>query len=393
MMSSFSSGLRVRPPGLAASFSYAVPTPPPPARDDSGVMKAPAGAWGDLEYHYIYLEASEHVVSHFKMPAATPKWTFVGKSLDEIAALFEAARVPEDWIRMWMRQPCLMEGAGVVHILPPMEHLEALMPEQRALIFSELAKHPENEFHRDPVFITSGSVEEFLRHTGISQENATWFGRMCYRRGRVLCFSDLPALLARARNSSEAMRFMKLCTRTRGIVARLRVTDQTDFQAVMNYWSDGERRKDVLPILLSLADLRNSIDLIHLLPPLARKLLNGYPPFELAIKGRMPDCHWSSLNFFNYEPRDYFLDTRLAATHVMEHFTQIAAPYRYGDRLLFLNAAQHCFHSCVYIGADIVFTKNGDNAANPWILSHLTDLEQIYLSNGGGYIQGYRSKH
>ncbi len=354
-------------------------------------MRCPPGPWGEIEYHYIYLEASEHVVSHFKMPAATPKWTFPGKSVEQIAEIFEFARIPEDWIERWLRPPCMVVSSTAIHILPPLEHLEALMPEQRALIFTELAKYPENEFHRDPVFITSGSVDEFLRNTGIAQDHARWFARMCYRRGRVLCFSDLPALLARARNSSEAMRFMKLCTRTRAIVARLRVTDQTDFNAVTGYWSDEERRKDVLPLLLSLAELRHSIDVIHLLPPLARKLLNGYPPFELAIKGRMPDCHWSSLNFFNYEPRDYYLDTRLAASHVVENYTQVPAPYRYGDKLLFLTAAQHCFHSCVYIGGDIVFTKNGDNAANPWILSHLSDLEQIYLSNGGGYVQAYRA--
>jgi hypothetical protein len=132
-----------------------------------------------------------------------------------------------------------------------------------------------------------------------------------------------------------------------------------------------------------------------LLPPFVRKLLNGYPPFELAVKGRMPDCHWSSLNFFNYEPRDYFLDTRLASSHVLENYQPVEAPYRYGDKLFFLTPENHCFHSCVYIAGDIVFTKNGDNAANPWILTHLGDLEQVYLSRSGvtGRTQAYRRRH
>jgi hypothetical protein len=176
------------------------------------------------------------------------------------------------------------------------------------------------------------------------------------------------------------------------MIARLRVSEQTDFKALLAYWSDNERRKDVLPLLWSLAESHQSIDIIHLLPPFVRKLLNGYPPFELAIKGRMPDCHWSSLNFFNYEPRDYYLDTRLASSHVLENFEPATAPYRYGDKLLFLTPQMHCFHSCVYIAGDIVFTKNGDNAANPWILMQLGDLEQIYLSGGRGEIRTYRQR-
>jgi hypothetical protein len=220
-----------------------------------------------------------------------------------------------------------------------------------------------------------------------------WFARSCYRRGKVLCFSDVRAFVARARSAAEAVRFMKLCTRTRAIVARLRVTDQTNLDALLAYWTDDERRKDMKPLLQSIAAQRVSIDIAHLLHPLARKLLNGYPPLELAVKGRMPDCHWSSLNFFNYEPRDYYLDTRLAASHVLESFDPVEGPYRYGDKLLFMTADQRAFHSCVFIAADIVFSKNGDNAANPWILTHLGDLEQIYLSGEGGRIQGYRNRH
>jgi hypothetical protein len=356
------------------------------------MLRCDPGPWGEIEYHYIYLEASEHVVSHFKMPAATPRWTFPGATTERLVTLFQAAQIPADWVTHWLSPACFMTAGGHMHVLPPMPHLEALTPEQRSVIYAELAKHEQNEYHRDPVFITSGSVDEFLRHSGIAADHARWFARMCYRRGRVLCFSDIAALVSRARSSTEALRFMKLCTRTRAVIARLRVTEHTDFNGLVAYWTDGERRKDVLPLLRSVSESRQGLDIIHLFPPFVRKLLNGYPPFELAVKGRMPDCHWSSLNFFNYEPRDYFLDTRLASSHVLENFEPAEPPYQYGDKLLFLTAENHCFHSCVYIAGDLVFTKNGDNAANPWILTHLGDLEQVYLSRSaaGDRTQAYR---
>ncbi len=379
---------------MTTSFTYAVPPKAVTAKEPepTGLLKCPPGPWGDIEYHYIYLEASEHVVSRFKLPGSQPIWAFPGATVEVLAELFERAHVPADWSDLWLQAPHLIETPGCLNILVPIPHLEALMPEQRALIYAELAKHEVNEYHRDPVFITSGSAQEFLQHAEISGEDARWFARMCYRRGNVLCFSDVRAFIARARTATDALRVMKLCTRTRAIVARLRLTEQTDLDAVMAYWADDERRKDMKTMLLSVASQRLSIDLAHVLSPLARKLLNSYPPFELAVKGRMPDCHWSSLNFFNYEPRDYYLDTRLAASHVMENFEAVDGPYRYGDKLLFMNEEMGCFHSCVYIAGDIVFSKNGDNAANPWILISLGDLKQIYLSRGAGRVQGYRRR-
>ncbi len=290
---------------------------------------------------------------------------------------------------------CLLEQSGVIHILPPIPDLEALTAVQRSSIYATLAQWEVNTFHKDPVFITGGDAREFLRNTDIEADHAAWFERMCYRRGHVLCFSDVRALLSRARSDSEVRRLFKLCSRTRTLVARLRLTPETDYDSLTAYWSKGGRRKDVLTMLKSVAEAPGAehLDLIHMLPPLPRKLLYSYPPLELAMHGRMPDCHWTSLNFFNYEPREYYIDTRLASSHVIENFAPVDAPYRFGDVLFFLEGPTlQALHSCVFVADDIVFTKNGDNAANPWVLSHLEDLRQVYLSGSGGYVQGYRRK-
>ncbi len=382
----------------ATSFSYVQATgtvQPASPLADSRMLKCAPGPWGEIEYSFIYLEASQHLVSTFKMPSTTPRWSFPGATLEQLAALFDAARVPADWAERWLRAPALIEQEGVLHVLPPMEHLEALMPEQRAHIYKELAKTELNEFHRDPVVIVCGNVEDFLRGTDIAPEHVRWIARMCYRRGGVLCFSDLRALMSRAQSDAEATRLFKLCSRTRAILARLKVTPQTDFAALAAYWSAGGRSNDFGPMLQSLAENPppGGLDLIHLLPPLPRKLLNSYPPLDLAMHGRMPDCHWSSLNFFNYEPRGYYLNTGLAAKHVLENFDRIEAPYRFGDVLFFLDAeAGNAYHSCVFIADDLVFTKNGENTANPWTIKSLVGLRQIYLSGTPGRVQGFRRR-
>jgi hypothetical protein len=396
------SGLRIRPANPAGSFTYSNFGGAKPAgegasggRQAPGLHRCAPGPWGEIEYHFIYLEASEQLVRHFSLPSTQPRWSFPGAKREDVAALLDAARIPPDWIEQWLAPKHLLSQSGVLHILLPPEQLEALMPEQRAFVYAELAKSPLNEFHRDPVFITSGDVADFFRHTEIPLDHVRWFERMCYRRGNVLCFSDIPALLRRARSASEARRLFKLCSRTRAIIARLRLSTTTDCAALGDYWSNEERRKDVVPLLRSLTELGDggTLDLIHLLPPLARKLVNSYPPLELGMHGRMPDCHWSSLNFFNYEPQDCYLDSRLAASHVLESYQCVEPPYRYGDKLFFVDGPNGgSYHSCVYIADDLVFAKNGDNAANPWILTRLEDQKQVYLSAVDGRIQAYRRK-
>ena len=396
MPHSLNSGLRVRPQQNASAFSYvnspkAVETPAP----RKSLLKAcAAGPWGAIEYHYLYLEASQDLVDVFQMPSAVPRWSFPGLCREEVCAIFVKVGISSQSIERWMKGE-LLEQNGVIHVLPTIAEVEALSPVQRGELYAVLAQWEGNSFHKDPVFITGGDVRDFLRNTDISAAHVEWFERMCYRRGHVLCFSDIPALLARASDDSEVRRLFKLCTRTRTLIARLRLTPTTDYATLAAYWSKGGRRKDVLTMLKSVAEAPGAdyLDLIHMLPPLPRKLLYSYPRLELAMHGRMPDCHWSSLNFFNYEPREYYIDTRLAASHVMENFSQVDGPYRYGDVLFFLEGPTlQAFHSCVFIADDIVFTKNGDNAANPWVLSHLEDLRQVYLSGNGGRVQGYRRK-
>ncbi|HYF35880.1 MAG TPA: hypothetical protein VD994_11360, partial [Prosthecobacter sp.] len=100
-----------------------------------------------------------------------------------------------------------------------------------------------------------------------------------------------------------------------------------------------------------------------------------------------------ALNFFNYEPHEYLLDSRLATSAVLENFEPVPPPYKYGDVLFFLsNSTGDAFHSCVHLADNIVYTKNGRNLLAPWVLMKLDDVKKIYLYRGDGYIQAYRRK-
>lgn len=135
-----------------------------------------------------------------------------------------------------------------------------------------------------------------------------------------------------------------------------------------------------------------TVDITHFLPTLMRERIYTFPDIELGLKGRFPDCHWTSLNFFNRAPRDYFLDTRLAAAHLVENYNPVDAPYHFGDVLCFLDKGEG-IHTCVYIADDIVLTKNGDGILAPWVLMQIKDVDSIYHRSDDTRIQGYRLKH
>jgi hypothetical protein len=354
------------------------------------------GPWGALQYYYIYLEAPESLVERFPMPTSVSRWCFPNWTKEQMLALFAKAGLTQTFQDTLISKDHLMCEDGVLCVFPPFENLESMTQEQREAIYSQLALFEQNEYHKSPVFITSNDVDDWLRGTSIRPELAAKLKKFIYKRGDSLVFSDVQALLSQVRNDDEARSFFKLMTRTRSLIARLDLEDEKDLKAITAYWTGpSERNKDILPMLESVASTEgpSRIDIAHLMPALPRKTLYTYPSADMAMLGRIPDCHWTSLNFFNYFAKDYFLNTRLAADHLLTHYDKVDTADHFGDVLMFMEGDNgSAIHSCVFIADDIVYTKNGDNLVTPWVLMKLDDVKKIYFTGSGGSIQAYRWK-
>ena len=152
--------------------------------------------------------------------------------------------------------------------------------------------------------------------------------------------------------------------------------------------------KDSEPLLVAAAerDSMRFIDVTHLLPSIARRRLYTFPTVVSAAEGRLPDCQWTSLNFFNERPSDFFLDARISGTHLREAYDVVTDSNRFGDVLEFLDGQGNAIHACVYIADDIVFTKNGDGMIKPWVLMWLSDVKKLYLRDSSCRIIAYRLK-
>ena len=113
----------------------------------------------------------------------------------------------------------------------------------------------------------------------------------------------------------------------------------------------------------------------------------------MAKNGLLPDCHWTSLNFYNFDAHQYLLDSNLATSQVLSDFVPVEPPYEFGDILFFLDTDKgDAFHSCVHLADTLVFTKNGRNVLAPWVIMTLDNVKKIYLYKGSGRVQAYRRK-
>lgn len=209
------------------------------------------GPWGELKYYYIYLEAPAHFTAKFPMPNSVTKWCFEGLTEPDLRALFTRAGLPHALQQYLLDPKRTVVENGVLTVFPPLPDLEAMSLSQRQVIYEELAKSDLNEYHKNPVLITGNSVSEWLQGTKLSPELLEVIPKFAYRRGNILAFSDLSAVLNYAKSDKEAQDFFKTVTRTRTMILRLSVDANTDIQQLAAYWTGRNRFKDIEPILQS----------------------------------------------------------------------------------------------------------------------------------------------
>lgn len=382
---------------LAVGFIVAAAFRPAPSEGGSAqlngepVWTTNSALFGEIKVKAIYLEAPAHLLALMNRPNSRPRWAFAGGTEASIRALFVQAGLPEAMLARMMEPARRVEQDGALVVFPEIDDLLALSPEQRAVIYPELAKSPLNEFHRDPVFITGESVDDWLRQSQLGERQKAAFRRMVWKRGKATVFSDLRTLMNLAETTGEVEQVFRTISRTRALVVELSLPEKADRRALVDYWSGGFPDADTLPFLKGALDRDSvvSIDISRLLPPGARRWLYTYPTLDQAAGGRFPDCHWSSLNFFNNNPVGYYLDTRLAAGALLEQYQPVEGARRFGDVLVFIKGNE-VTHSCVYVADDIVYTKNGENILAPWVLQTLADVSAIYQPTSEYQVRAYR---
>ncbi|MEI6873149.1 MAG: hypothetical protein WCL08_12795 [Verrucomicrobiota bacterium] len=338
------------------------------------------GPWGQLEYFEALLDAPLSLVKESLPTSFRTRW-FFGKmgpdDTEEFLGTLGLPKVLEEEINS--RELWLTSSEGT-SIYPKISQIESLPEKSRIKLYRYLAKWPENSYHIEPEVIYGKSVAQWTSGFDISQEIIDFIEKASYPTASARLFADTPAVLSLAKSEKERLQILRAFSRTPTIVAKLRIKESSRAD-VRAYWNKGIRFKDTSTFLDSMLryEALKKVDLVHFLPAGIRKILYTFPSPSLSRSGYLPDCHWSSLNFFNPEPLERLSDPPQATAYTLENFTKVSPPYELGDVLFFTDVETgDAYHSCAYIADDIVFTKNGRSPLQPWVLMKLEQVKQLY---------------
>ena len=359
-----------------------------------GIQISKVGPWGQLEYFEALLEAPVDLIREAQPTSFRTRWFFGKMDPDAVSEYIGTLNLPKELAReltdreRWIKSP---EGTT---LFPKTSSILSLPDKARLDLYRTLSKFSENTYHLEPEIIYGGSLTKWVEGFQISDEILQFIEKTSYAAGSTRLFADTPAILGIAKSDAERIQILRAFSRTPTLVAKLRIrTGEAD--TITGYWNKGVRFKDTSTFLTSMLryDALKKIDLVHLLPSEIRKILFTFPRPSHARSGYLPDCHWSSLNFFNPEPLERLSDPPQATAYTLENFTPVSPPYELGDVLFFTDVdTGDAYHSCAYIADDIVFTKNGRSPLQPWVLMKLDKVKDLYDLHFRTNTTAYRRK-
>jgi hypothetical protein len=336
------------------------------------------GPWGHLEYARINIEPPDEFISPDGQVPEKERWFFAGYTRTKLLALFNTSGLTPPQRSELLNNAPWQEDTNGIFVTPGDKLILDMSPEARTQIYSVLAESPQNDFQFWPCVFRNGGINDWFQDSGLSDTTLALVKRLVYRRGSALCFSDVPEVTSRISSVVERRRLEKTLSRNSTILMKLRVGPSTDVQALMAYWVKDGRHKDIEPLLTSLTMVPGgmTIDVVHLLPPFARKHLNTYP--DPSPSDHAPDCYWSAMNFFNDPPDDRYYDDAAWRAELQRDYS-VVTNATYGDLVFLLRPDSSPIHAAVYIADDVVFTKNGANYRQPWMLVKMEDLMARYI--------------
>jgi hypothetical protein len=337
--------------------------------------------WGELIVREIEVERPEEYLASEATTNPVPAWVFEHLKPDQVRPLLVSCGLSSDQAaRALAAERVSVSPAGTV-IHPDDELVYSLTREVRAKLYHELSRWPANHYMCFPFCFRQQTVEGLFENSNLDDTVVTRIKKLLYERGNAECFSDFEVVMRSLPSDRERIWLTKALSRQRALLVRLRIRPDADIDKLLGYWDRGVQVKDARPLLEAVRRLPEggTISLMYLLPTFARERLYTFPMPPKA--GEPPiDCHWTTMNFFNERPDNRFADPQYTVQYLKTNYYRVAKATLYGDVVFVLNKEGNAIHSAVYLADDIVFTKNGNNYEQPWMLVRIKDLLATYSS-------------
>jgi len=341
-------------------------------------------AWGELVTYDFQFEQPKEYLGFVQTDNLETVWHFGGLTLvKQVHDLLLEAGLTEAEAAEALSTDRVTVTARGIDLRPTGELVLGLSPAVREKLYARLAPQTENAYINAPCFIPDGDVATFFEGSGVATETLALIKKLLYTHGVYHYFSDVELVMNHIPTAEGRFALIKALSRQDAVMARLRIRPDTDIDKLVAYWGEapGVRTKDLRPLMESQQRLPDggAISLLYVLPPFARERLYT-SPLPPTAGGAPSDCHWTTLNFFREVPDNRFSDAAFASGYVESNYYQIASPGLYGDLVLVVSREGRVIHSAVYLADDIVFTKNGANVAQPWVLMRMKNLLGVYCT-------------
>jgi len=345
--------------------------------------KSNPGPWGQLEYTRVLLERPDEFTARNYSLSLPTRWFFEGYSIEKLGDLFKASRLSEAEKELLLDTSRWQTTADGIYVEPGADLILELNSEARKQIYSVLARSAANYFHHSPFLLYFPESNDWFEDSGLTTETENLIKKLIYRSDNALVFSDLPEVYASIRSPAERQRLTKTLSRNDTLLIRLFVSNASNLDALVEYWGKNGRAKAIRPLLDSLARVPGgtSIDIAHLMPPIARQQLYTFP---YPADGKVltdPNCFWTALNFFNEEPDDRLCDFKFTEKIIQQDYYPIQDDPIFGDVIFLLDSREAVIHASVFLADDKVFTKNGRGFTEPWKITDIRDMLSEYSWN------------
>lgn len=352
----------------------------------------PEGPWGRLWAYDVLLAPPGDVLESLPPPSWAGAWVFDRVPDGTVKRALSAVEDPEtrDCLSQLFRE-AVPDAQGRRAVRPTLELALATPAGFREVLFPYLVG---GLGASDPVqfipFPTEIPIEQWFDTGSMPPAAREALLRLAYPVRGGFAISDWGVLYHVLENRAERLAAQRAALRVPALVLLLEKPAPAEIPALARYWSrsSGRNIERMLQSFAATEDMRY-LDVVHLLPPVAREFLNTY--FLTDTVGPTPSCLWTAFNFGAEVPDQRFLvlpdtwteDGDQAWMELMSSYQWIPEPSQLGDVIVYRRlGAESVLHACTFVAGGVVYTKNGFTFSAPWHLARSENVDALYLLEG-----------
>ena len=354
------------------------------------------GPWGTIDELEIPLADSSDPFADRLTRLRKTSWLFENYSKEQLETMLRSLDLtPSQWGLLQQTNVVTIGNDGIL-LQPPDEFVWELTPQARARLYEELSKSGANYSQQSPFRFSPERLKDRMISLTLPEEKESRINTLFYTNGGFLCFADLQ-LLPGILNTNELDQLSEAFYRVPSYRIRVRVYADSKIDDLIGYWGQHGREKFIRPLLESSARVPGrtngtSVNVSFLMPPTARLRLFTYPDAWPDPDAERQECFWTAFNFFRDPPDPRFLDSRHNKEVLEAEYQPVNAQPVFGDLVVLFDNNGNGLHACVYIADDFVFTKNGANRLQPWVMMKMSDMLAYFYSQKPSRVVIYRCK-